>query len=232
MNNKQKIITPRVILQLVFFIGVIPCLPLLISRHWGWWEAWIYAAICIFGFVISRVLVARRNPDLIAERAHYMEHENTQAWDKLLSFLLGLGGILVLLVAGLDALFGWLPNFSLPVKILALVMVLTGNVLGAYALVENRFFSGTVRLQPERGHQVVSGGPYRWMRHPGYAGAILVYLAIPLFLDSGWAFLPAIFTTIIMIIRAALEDKFLRAELAGYTEYAKKVRYRLLPGVW
>jgi protein-S-isoprenylcysteine O-methyltransferase Ste14 len=136
------------------------------------------------------------------------------------------------LIAGLDALFGWSPPFSLPLKILSLVIILAGYALGSYALIENRFFSGMVRIQADRGHQVVTSGPYRWMRHPGYAGALLAYLATPLFLDSGWAFLPAVLIVIVLIIRTRLEDRALQDELEGYAEYAKRVRYRLLPGVW
>ena len=232
MNNQQKIISPRVVVQVLFFIVVIPFLPLLISRRWDWWEAWVYAIIGILSFAISRVLVARRHPDLIAERARIMQHENAQPWDKLLAPLLGIGGGLVLLVAGLDALFDWSPTFSLPVKILSLVIILAGYALGSYALIENRFFSGMVRIQTDRGHQVVSSGPYRWMRHPGYAGALLTYLATPLFLTSGWAFLPAVFITILLVIRTALEDRTLQNELPGYTEYARRIQYRLLPGIW
>jgi protein-S-isoprenylcysteine O-methyltransferase Ste14 len=146
--------------------------------------------------------------------------------------MVGLGGGLIPLVAGLDALFGWSPPFSLPVKILALLIILAGYTLGSYALIENRFFSGMVRIQTDRGHQVVSSGPYSWMRHPGYAGALLTYLATPFFLDSRWAFLPAMFITIVLVIRTSLEDKVLQDELDGYRDYARQVRYRLLPGVW
>jgi protein-S-isoprenylcysteine O-methyltransferase Ste14 len=232
MNKKHSLISPPVIGQLIFFIVVIPFLPLLISRQWDWWEAWAYAILYILGFVTSRVLAARRHPDLIAERAHYMQQENTKSWDKLLSLFLGLGGILVMLVAGLDALYNWSPPFSLPIKIISLLALLLGYALGSYALIENRFFSGTVRLQTERGHQVVSSGPYRWVRHPGYASALLTYLATPFFLDSYWAFLPEVLTVILMIIRTYLEDKFLLTELEGYRDYTKRVRFRLLPGVW
>jgi protein-S-isoprenylcysteine O-methyltransferase Ste14 len=232
MNDQQKIISLRVVVQLLFFIVAIPFLPLLISWRWDWWEAWVYAISGILSFAISRLLAARRYPDLIAERARFMQHENTKPWDKLLAPLLGFGGGLVLLVAGLDKLLDWSPAFSLTVKILSLVIILAGYALGSYALIENRFFSGTVRIQTDRGHQVVSSGPYRWMRHPGYAGALWSYLAIPLFLGSLWAFLPTVFIMILMVIRTNLEDKFLQDQLEGYHEYASRVRYRLLPGVW
>jgi protein-S-isoprenylcysteine O-methyltransferase Ste14 len=221
-----------VITQVFFFVVLIPMLPLLISGEWDWWEAWVYAVIYILGFVISRILAARRNPDLIAERARIMQHEDIKSWDKLLAPLLGIGGVLVLVVAGLDARFGWSPPFSLLAKLIALIILLAGYTLGSYALVENRFFSGVVRLQTDRGQQVVSSGPYRWMRHPGYAGGLLAYLATPVFLDSVWAFLPALFITVVLVIRTALEDRTLQDELPGYADYARRVRYRLLPGVW
>ena len=232
MENQSKTISLRAILLMLFFIVVIPFLPLLISRDWDWWEAWVYAIIGILGFAISRVLAARRNPDLLAERARFLQHEDAKPWDKYLSPLVGFGGGLIPLVAGLDALFDLSPPFSLPVKILALVIILAGYALGSYALIENRFFSGMVRIQTDRGHQVVSSGPYRWIRHPGYAGALLTYLATPFFLDSRWAFLPVVFITIVLVIRTNLEDKVLQNELEGYRDYARRVRYRLLSGVW
>jgi protein-S-isoprenylcysteine O-methyltransferase Ste14 len=232
MENQPKTITPRVVVLMLFFVVVVPFLPLLISRQLDWWEAWIYAIIAILSFAISRALAARRHPDLLAERARFLRHEDAKAWDKILSPLVGLGGGLILLAAGLDVLFNWSPPFSLPLKILALVAILAGNALASYALFENRFFSGMVRIQSDRGHQTVSSGPYRWMRHPGYAGGLLLYLATPLFLDSRWAFLPAVFLTIVLVIRTNLEDKTLQDELGGYREYASRVHYRLLPGVW
>ena len=145
---------------------------------------------------------------------------------------MAIGGGLIPLVAGLDELLYWSPEFSMSVKIIAFIIFLAGYALGYYALVENRFFSGMVRIQNERGHHVISGGPYRWVRHPGYAGAILSYLATPLILDSAWTYLPSVFLTIVIVIRTALEDKVLHNELQGYPEYAGRVRFRLFPGVW
>jgi len=120
----------------------------------------------------------------------------------------------------------------MPVKLLGLAGILAGYALGSYALVENRFFSGMVRIQTERGHQVVSSGPYRWLRHPGYAGALITYLGTPLFLDSVWGFVPVVLLAILLVVRTRLEDRTLQEELPGYRDYAGRVRYRLLPGVW
>lgn len=232
MNIQKPVITPRVIVQMLFFVAILPLLPLLISWRWDWWEAWIYATTSIGGFVISRILAARRNPDLIAERARMLEHQDAQPWDKTLAPLLGLGGGLLMLTVGLDGLWNGFPIFSVPVKMVSLIFVVGGYVLGAYALIANRFFSGMVRLQTDRQHSVVSSGPYRWVRHPGYAGALLTYLATPFFLDSLWAILPTLFITVVLVVRTSLEDQFLQANLEGYREYARRVCYRLLPGVW
>jgi len=232
MTNLKKLISPGVVIPMLFFVVVIPFLPLLISRHWDWWEAWVYGVLAVLGFAISRALAARRHPDLLAERARFMRHENAESWDRVLAPLVGLGGGLIPLVAGLEALADGLPTFSLRVRVVSLIIILAGYALASYALVENRFFSGMVRIQHDRGHQVVSSGPYRWMRHPGYAGALLTYLATPIFLSSPWAYLPAVFVAIALVIRVRLEDETLQDRLDGYRDYASRVRYRLLPGVW
>ena len=117
-------------------------------------------------------------------------------------------------------------------KTAALVVLLAGYVLGSYALITNRFFSGVVRIQTDRGQHVVSSGPYLWVRHPGYAGALLVYMATPFLLDSLWAILSVLLTMAVLVYRTSLEDKTLHEELEGYREYAARVRYRLLPGIW
>jgi protein-S-isoprenylcysteine O-methyltransferase Ste14 len=232
MEEKKVPISPRAIIQMLIMVVLIPLAPLLISRRWDWWEAWAYAGICILGFAISRWLAAKRNPDLIGERARFLRHEDTAPWDRVLAPLVGLGGSLIPVAAGFDALYNWPPAFGLPLRILALVIILAGYALGAYALIENRFFSGVVRIQAERGHSVISSGPYRWVRHPGYSSGMLSYLAGPLLLGSYWAMLPAVLLLVVLVIRTRLEDRYLLENLEGYREYAGKVRYRLLPGIW
>ncbi len=225
-------IPARAWVQAFFFVVVIPFLPLLISGRWGWWEAWVYAILSILGFVISRALAARRHPDLLAERARFLQHKDAEPWDRTLAPLVGLGGALIPLAAGVEARVGTLAEFSLTAKILSLGVLLAGYALGSYALLANRFFSGMVRIQTERGHRVVSSGPYRWVRHPGYAGGPLSFLASPILLGAMWTFLPAVFWTIVTVIRTALEDRALQEKLEGYRDYAGRVRYRLVPGVW
>ena len=228
----KKALSPRVIIQVLFFILLFPLLPLVVSGKWNWLEGWLYAIIYIAGFGISRFLAGRRHPDLIAERARIMDHKDTKPFDRTLAPILSLAGGLQLITAGLDARYGWSDGFPPSMKVIALVMILAGYVFGSWALIENRFFSGVVRIQADRGQHVVSSGPYRWVRHPGYAGALLTYLATPLFLDSWWTYLPTLALVVVIIIRTSLEDKTLQAELPSYREYAGHVRFRLVPGLW
>ena len=234
MENSKLQLNVRTVVQMLVFIVLVPFLPLLISWKWDWWQAWAYGLIGVFGFVVSRLLVNMRHPDLIAERAKFMQHEDTKSWDEVLARLVGLGGALIPLAAGLDVKYGWSKTaYSLTVELVALVVILVGYAIGSWALVENRFFSGTVRIQTERGHHVISSGPYAYVRHPGYAGALLTYFATPLLLDSPWTFVPVVFMAVVLIIRTSLEDRTLQEELPGYKEYTtQKTKYRLLPGIW
>jgi len=232
MDGRNRLLSLRIVVRVLVLAVGVPMLPLWLSGRWDWWEAWVYALIFVLGFVVSRGLTARRHPDLFAERAHFKSHENDKRWDRPLVLLVVLGLVLIPLAAGLEARLGGSTPFPLPAKIVALVLILAGYVWGSYALLENRFFTPIVRIQTEREHQVVSSGPYRWMRHPGYAGTLLASLATPVFLDSRWAFLSATFLTVVLVLRTALEDRALQRELPGYREYAQRVRHRLLPGVW
>jgi len=99
-------------------------------------------------------------------------------------------------------------------------------------MASNAFCSEGVRIQEERGHRVATGGPYRFVRHPGYSGAITAILGTPLLLGSLWAVLPSVLAGALYVLRTSLEDKSLLRELAGYGDYARRVRYRLIPGVW
>ena len=232
MSKQTKAFPWRAVVQMVLIVIVAPFLPMILSWRWDWWQAWAYALLSILSFAVSRALAARRNPDLIAERARFMQAKDTKPWDKVLAPLLGLGSFLILIVAGLDKLFGWSSAFSTGTHVISLIGILVGYGFSSWALIENRFFSGTVRIQTDRGHKVVSTGPYRIVRHPGYAGGLFGYVFIPLLLDSLWAFVPTALLAGVMILRTALEDRTLQAELPGYREFAQKTKYRLIPWIW
>jgi protein-S-isoprenylcysteine O-methyltransferase Ste14 len=118
------------------------------------------------------------------------------------------------------------------VQVVAAGFVLLVSALSVWAMASNRFFSGTVRIQADRGHTVVDGGPYGFVRHPGYLAWCISAPAIPLMLGSLWALIPSLLGMCALVLRTSLEDRTLRKELPGYEDYARRVRYRLLPGVW
>jgi len=232
MRSMKKVASVRVIIQALFFVVVMPFLPLMISGQWNWWAGWAYGILGFLSFVISRVLAARKNPDLIAERAKFMQHEDAQSWDKLIIPVIGLMGVVIAVIAGLDRLYHWTVNFSLWVNLSGLFLLIIGYAFSSSALIVNRFFSGMVRLQADRGQQVISTGPYRIVRHPGYAGGILAYLATPILLNSIWILIPIFLTIALFVVRTFLEDRFLQENLAGYQEYAERIKFRLIPGIW
>ena len=232
MNTQAKFMSIRTIVQLVFVVIVMPLLPMLISGAWDWWEAWAYAILSVLGFIISRGLASRRHPDILDERARSMGLQGAKPWDKILAPVVALGSFLILIVAGVDKLNGWTAPYSITAKVASVIVIVLGYVLGTWALIENKFFSGVVRIQSDRGHRVVTTGPYRFVRHPGYAGALWTYLAMPILLDSLWAFIPALLLVFALVLRTSLEDQTLQAELPGYKEFTQKTRYRLFPGIW
>jgi len=138
----------------------------------------------------------------------------------------------MVIVAGLDHRYNWSPEFPLWLSVIGFILIAFGYAFAALAVVENRFFSSVVRIQTERGHVVCDTGPYRFVRHPGCAGNILPLFGIILALGSVWTLIPATVATIITIIRTALEDQTLQEELLGYRDYAQRVRYRLIPGIY
>jgi protein-S-isoprenylcysteine O-methyltransferase Ste14 len=182
--------------------------------------------------LLSRLLLLRVHPDLIDERASSLDAENAKPWDKLLAPAMGLTPLLVLAVAGLDQRFGWSPPFGPGLELIGLLLVALGYAIATWAMLSNRFFSGVVRIQTERGHEVVDSGPYRFVRHPGYAGSLLAGIGFPLALSSMWAWLPLLLVLVVTVVRTRLEDETLRQELPGYDAFSARTRFRLLPGVW
>jgi protein-S-isoprenylcysteine O-methyltransferase Ste14 len=137
-----------------------------------------------------------------------------------------------MIVAGLDHRFGWSPVFPLWLIMIGIFLIALGYGFSAWAFAENCFFSSVVRIQVDREHMVCDSGPYRIVRHPAYAGNILPLLGIVLALSSLWTIIPAVVALVIAVIRTALEDQTLQEELPGYQEYARRVRYRLFPGIY
>jgi protein-S-isoprenylcysteine O-methyltransferase Ste14 len=225
--------TLRAIIMFVLFALLLPMTMFLTAGTLKWTMAWVYLAIHIVVTIGSRVLAWRKNPGLLRERARSLDAEDSKPWDRLLLVIGALFGPLVFfLVAGLDFRNHASPELTLTVQVIALVIVVLGFLWGTWAFVVNAYFSAVVRIQEDRGQTVVQDGPYRYMRHPGYASGLVTNLAIPVMLGTLWALLPAIVIIIVLIIRTSKEDWMLQEELQGYREYAQRTRYRLFPGIW
>ncbi len=196
-----------------------------------WWPAWASLAVMAFWTAATAFIVLRHNPALLAERLGPRQGE--KRWDAAIVPLIGLVTLARYILAGLDQRHGWTGGLPLGVQLAALALCILGNdVLFVWATAANTFFSRIVRVQSERGHTVVTSGPYRWVRHPAYTGSILYELAVPFLLASWPALIAGGVSTLLLILRTALEDRTLQAELAGYADYVRRVRYRLLPGIW
>ncbi len=200
------------------------------SGRIDWIGGWLYLALVVVGPLATFWLLARKWPDLIAERATLQK--GTQPWDKVLAPLVALVFPLAMwIVAALDTRYGW-SRLSVWVQAAGFVLIVLGMLIILWAMLANRFFSSTVRIQKDRGHSVISTGPYAHLRHPGYSGALAYTLGTPLALDSVPALLPAGLCAALFVLRTALEDRTLKAELEGYAEYARRVRWRLIPAIW
>jgi len=209
-------------------IAAVICLT---SGRFDWLWGWALLAVVV-AFDISRALVLiPRHPDLLNERGKVLP--GSKKWDRWM-YMLGISLLpfAALILSGLDERFGWRPAMPLAGNLAGLAVSAAGYALALWAMAANRFFSTIVRIQTERGHTVVTGGPYRFVRHPGYVGVILTTVAMPVSLGSWWAVIPALLAVFFLVLRTALEDRILIAELPGYGDYIRQTRYRLIPGIW
>ncbi|MGB7537014.1 MAG: isoprenylcysteine carboxylmethyltransferase family protein [Anaerolineales bacterium] len=229
----QAGITPGAVIRFALVVLLQPAILFGAAGRLDWWMGWIYMGLFLFVSLGSRVLLQRKNPDLIAERASSMDRGDVSPVDKAIVSLIAIFGPMAgLLVAGLDYRLGWTPPLPPAVPWIALILAAGGLLLGTWAMLENRFFSAVVRIQTDRGQTVVTTGPYRFVRHPSYVGGAISFLFIPFFLNTLWALIPSGFIILGYLIRTMLEDRTLQAGLPGYAEYARRVRYRLVPGIW
>ena len=229
----EIIMTPSQWIRLIITYLLIPIVLLICGWDFGWWQAWVFSLLIVVSSIAGRIWAERRHPGLLAERAKFEKAPDVKPWDKVLAPLMAVSlSFPLAIVAGLDHRFGWSPVFPTWLNILGFILIELGYAFAVWALVENRYFSGVVRIQTERGHTVCASGPYRIVRHPGYAGNILPLPGIVLALGSVWTIIPATVALIITVIRTALEDRTLQEELPGYRDYARRVRYRLIPGIY
>jgi protein-S-isoprenylcysteine O-methyltransferase Ste14 len=195
-----------------------------------WWAAWAAIGVWVAFYLAMDILLLRFNPGLMAERLS--PPQGAKTWDRAIMSIFRLTTLARYILAGLDQRYGWTGGFPLAVQITAWVVCLLSYALLTWAMTFNTFFSQLVRIQSDRGHTVATQGPYRYVRHPGYVGMIVFEFAMSTLLASWWALLASGLCAGLLILRTALEDRTLQAELPGYADYARQVRYRLVPGIW
>jgi protein-S-isoprenylcysteine O-methyltransferase Ste14 len=198
--------------------------------RWNWWNAWAYLGLYLVFLAFNAFILLGKHKELVEERSQI--GEGAKGWDKIIGLITGIGGFVIIILAGLDERFGWAGNIPFWVQIAAFFLLGLSYPLFTWAMVSNRFFSTIVRIQKDRGHTVQTGGPYRFVRHPGYASLLVSYLMIPIALGSLWACIPMLLLVANLFLRTTLEDHTLQNELEGYKEYTGRVRYRLIPGIW
>jgi protein-S-isoprenylcysteine O-methyltransferase Ste14 len=183
--------------------------------------------------LISRAIAIYLHPGFARERATASARQDTKSWDKWIVPLIALWLPLISVVlAGLDQRFGWTPPLPIALNWAGLFLLTIGYSIGAWAMAVNAFFSSHVRIQKDRKHHVVTSGPYSIVRHPAYITGAVAMLGLPLLLDCLLSYLPVLLICTGIVIRTQLEDRTLIAELPGYKDYAEKVRFRLIPGIW
>ncbi len=202
---------------------------------WGagtiaWVRGWVF--LCLLGvtLLVNLTLMVHRNPELLDAR--WKRHADTKPFDRVFGALYFVATVTMLVASGLDAvrwqwtsMADWLLYVGIALHVLGMLPVLG-------TLLTNPHLETTVRIQTDRGHRVISSGPYRYVRHPMYVGMILLYLGWPLVLGSWVAAVAGGVVIILLIVRTALEDRTLRAELPGYSTFCDRTRFRLVPGVW
>jgi len=195
------------------------------TLFWKW--AWAVMLLSVFLLMINWTLLPA---ELIEERGR--KKENVKKWDKTLTSIISFQVILMYVFSGLDYRFNWTGNVPIIINIAGLIFIFLGSLMFTWSMVSNRFFSTLVRLQIDRKHTVATGGPYQYVRHPGYLGYITFTLATPVALGAFSGLIFSVIIGILLIVRTALEDATLKKELPGYAEYTKKVKYKLIPFLW
>lgn len=229
---RPPISTVRIALSLVVVLGGLAALLFVPAGRLDWPEAWTLVLAYAAFLMLYAWWGLRKDPEQLAERGRARKAENVKPWDRAIMAAYTVFLLLTPVVAGLDAgRFRW-SNVPMAAKMLAWLGLGLAGALIFWTLTANTYLSRMARIQEDRGQVVVATGPYRFVRHPMYAGVIVLFLCMPVALGSWWALLPGVVIGLLFVLRTAKEDQMLRQELPGYVEYCQRVRRRLAPGIW
>lgn len=232
MTDKNNKLMGKLIFSIIFLL-IYPVLLLFLADDWLWPEGWVYNIWFIVLSTTSLVYLFRKDPALLAERFKISEPKNQKTWDKYFIYLIIIIYTVWFTIMPLDAKrFGWTAEFPLWLKALGGVGLLISFFFLYRSYTDNTFLSPLIRIQTERKQQVVSTGVYGFVRHPMYLGSILMFLGVPMLLGSKYGILVGSALSLLLIVRILGEEKMLVQELEGYSDYKKKVKYRLIPFIW
>jgi protein-S-isoprenylcysteine O-methyltransferase Ste14 len=219
----------RYAIQRLVLLAGFAVLMFLFAGRWDWLRGWAFVIIVAVAEALTLAVLAWRAPDTLNQRG--AAHGNTFPFDRLFAALWLALSFATPIAVGLAVRAG-AKQLPWPLFWVGAFVMGAASVFGAWAMIVNEHFEQFVRIQDDRGHRVVDAGPYRLVRHPGYLAAIVGALAAPLMLGAPIAFGPAALVAALFVWRTALEDNSLRRELAGYADYARRTRRRLVPGLW
>ena len=214
----RAVLGPIVMIVLLFFV----------AGTWEYWQAWVYFVVNMIILILMATILTP-NYELVEERLN--PKGGMKGWDKFYFAVTTPLYLIALILAGLDARFGW-SDIPLVFYWVSVAIYILGQAIFQWARYTNQYFSSVVRIQTDRGQTVCKDGPYRYVRHPGYVGGFLFTITMGLVLGSWYASIPQVIAAFMLVWRTGREDKTLQAELPGYKDFTRETKYRLLPGVW
>jgi protein-S-isoprenylcysteine O-methyltransferase Ste14 len=197
----------------------------------AWPPGWIFLILLHGWLLVGIGLLLRHNPGLLEERLR-ISQPNQKPWDKVFITLYQSFLLAWLMLMPLDAVKYHWSQIPILLQVVGVMLLITSFMIISLTFRENAFLSPTVRVQHDRGQTVISTGPYRYVRHPMYAGGLLLFLGTPLLLGSWYGLLLVALLIPAVAVRAVGEERVLRGELPGYAAYMNRVKYRLIPYVW
>lgn len=220
----------RAAVRLVFTFGIWGGLLFLSAGTFSWLRGWLHLALWLLTFAVNLAVLLPGNREVISARMN--AKRSTERTDTFILVLFLFTTLAIPAIAGLDAVRWQSTTLPFWTVYVGLAIHAAGDALLLWTMAANPFLEKTVRVQSERGHRVITTGPYAIVRHPMYLGVVLMFLAIPLTLGSVWTFLPVVAMTVLLMVRSGVEERLLRRELPGYEAYMEKTRWRILPRIW
>jgi len=228
----DRALVRQVVKQSVLWLLALGAILFLSAGTLRWPEAWVLLALSALSGFVSGPIIIRHDPELVRQRLRGPIQKEQKPWDKALLAVVVTLALVMPVVAGIDVKRLGISHMPPWLEVVGALCIVLSLYLFHVVMMTNSYATTVVRIQDERGHRVISSGPYGYVRHPMYSGAVLYFLGIALLLGSWWALGIAAVIIVLFAVRAVCEEETLKHELDGYAAYAERVRFRLIPWVW